>query len=106
MKKRSKYATSKIRTNKFEKYSDGLRQLVLSKNLPLEAVFHDSFVTVVGQSELWIENYKALLVYEEDNIVIQTKSYTIRVEGTNLIISHYMKEHMMIKGSISKISYL
>lgn len=106
MKKHKKYASPKIRMPKMEKYTDGLRQMALSSNLPLEAMFQDSILTVVGHSELWIENYKALLIYEEDNILIQTKTHTIHIEGNKLLISHYMREHMMIRGNISKVTYM
>lgn len=106
MKRKKKYKSSSVRKRNYEQYSDGLRQTVLSKNLPLEAIFDDSIVTVVGHSEVWIENYKSLILYETDKILIQSKSHMISIEGTNLTISHYMEEHMMIKGNICRIAYL
>lgn len=104
--KKKKYITPKLRKPIKEQYSDGLRQSVLSGNISSEAVAGDSFLTVIGHSELWIENYKALLTYENNNIVIQAKNHMISIEGTGLIISHYMEEHMMIRGNIFKITYL
>lgn len=106
MKRKKKYVTPKIHKHISEQYLDGLRQTVLSKNLPSEAIMSDSYITVIGHNELWIENYKALLSYEEDKIVVQAKEYMVCIEGTNLIISHYMEEHMMIRGNICKITYL
>ena len=89
-----------------EKYTDGLRQKVLEANLPVEAILKDTFITGVGQSEIWIENYKMLLEYKEKQILIQAGNYIIKVEGERLCISHYMEEHMMIRGNICKITYL
>ena len=106
MKKKKKYHNPKIRIKHLEQYTDGLRQSVLSRNVPLEAVFGDSIITIVGHSELWVENYKALVLYESDRILIQTKTHMINIEGTTLTISHYMEEHMMIRGNICKITYL
>lgn len=95
-----------MKKKKLEQYSDGLRQTLLSKNLPSEAILGDSYLTVVGHSEVWIENYKSLLLYEDDKILVQASTYMISIEGTCLMISHYMDEHMMIRGNILKITYL
>ena len=105
MKNRKKYSNPKIRIKRYERYSDSLRQMILKRSVPLETVFGDSIITVVGHSELWVENYKALLLYENERILIQSKTHKINVEGTNLTIRHYMEEHMMIQGNISKITY-
>ena len=98
--------TPKCFLKHLEKYSDGLRQAALSRSVPLEALFGDSIITAIGSSELWVENYKALILYEKERILIQAKSYMISIEGTNLSISHYMEEHMMVKGNIRNITYL
>lgn len=89
-----------------EQYSDGLRQKILDKNIPAEAVLKDTLMTVVGHSEVWVENYKALLEYKEGQVLIQAGNYIIKVEGERLNISHYMEEHMMICGNIRSITYL
>ncbi len=106
MKKKKKYVNKKIHKRIDEQYSDGLRQTVLRTNLPSEAVMSESFITLIGRTEVWLENYKALVNYEENKILIQSKHYLICIEGTGLMISHYMEEHMMIRGNISKITYL
>ena len=95
-----------MKKKKLEQYSDGLRQTMLSKNLPSDAILGDSFLTVVGRSEVWIENYKGILLYEDGKILVQAGTYIISIEGTGLIISHYMEEHMMIRGNILKITHL
>ncbi len=89
-----------------EKYTEGLRQKILDTNIPAEAVFNDTLVTMIGHSEIWIENYKSLLEYKEGCIMLQSGNYLIKIEGERLTISHYMEEHMMICGNIRKITYL
>ena len=106
MKRKKKYSKNKPTKRVVEKYTDGLRQKILDNNLPAEAVLKDSLVTVVGNSEVWIENYKALLEYKEGQVLLQASGYVIKVEGDRLIISHYMEEHMMICGKIRSITYL
>ena len=106
MKGKNKHTKNKPPNRIIEKYTDGLRQNILDGNLPAEAVFKDSLVTVVGHSEVWVENYKALLEYRENEILIQASKYLIRVEGERLHISHYMEAHMMICGNIRSIIYI
>lgn len=106
MKHKKKYKKNKFPKRRMEKYTDGLRQKVLEANLPLEAILKDTFITTVGRTEIWIENYKALLEYKEERVLIQADDYIIKVEGERLYISHYMEEHMMICGKIRNITYL
>ena len=79
---------------------------MLEHDLPAEAIFKETLATLVGHNELWVENYKALLEYSENKILLQSGKYLMRIEGERLIISHYMEEHMMICGNIRSITYL
>ena len=106
MKHKKKYNKNKPPKHVVEKYTDGLRQKILDKNLPAEALLKDTLVTAVGNSEVWIENYKALLEYQEGQVLLQASNHMIKVEGERLKISHYMEEHMMICGKIRSITYL
>ena len=106
MKRKKKYIKNKPPKHKNEQYTDGLRQKLLDKNIPAEAVLKDTLMTMVGHSEVWVENYKALLEYKEGEVLVQADNYLIRVEGDRLVISHYMEEHMMICGNIRNITYL
>ena len=106
MKKKKKYIKNKKPKQNVERYSDGLRQIILEQKLPAEAVFKETLLTMVGCSELWLENYKGIMEYGEGMILIQSRNALIRVEGERLKISHYMEEHMMICGNICSITYL
>lgn len=106
MKRKKKHTKNKPPRHICEQYTDGLRQKVLDNNMPADAVLGECLVTLIGHSELWLENYKALLAYEEGKVLIQAGSYQMCVEGQGLIISHYMEEHMMIRGNIRSITYL
>lgn len=106
MKKKKKYTKNKPPKRITEQYSDGLRQIILDQKLPAEAILKETLLTMVGCSELWVENYKALLEYSEGVIIIQNSTSRIRIEGERLLISHYMEEHMMICGNIRSITYL
>lgn len=106
MKTKKKYTKNKPPNAKMEKYTDGLRQNLLEHKMPAEALLKDSLITVVGHAEVWIENYKALLMYKEEEVIVQAGHYTIHVKGERLRISHYMEAHMMICGNIRSIEYV
>ncbi|MFI3237112.1 MAG: YabP/YqfC family sporulation protein [Lachnospiraceae bacterium] len=84
---------------------DTIRQKLLSQGGVGEVLYKKTLVTLIGQEELWIENYKSILEYEKEVVIIATNAGNIKVEGRNLMVSHYIKEQMMIKGFITNISY-
>lgn len=106
MKRKRKYIKNKPPKHRIEQYTDGLRQAVLDASLPSEVVLKDTLLTMVGMSELWVENYKALLEYQEHMILLQADKHLLRIEGERLCIRHYMEEHMMICGNIRSITYM
>lgn len=80
-------------------------KIVESLKLPKDILLGASIITHVGKNELLIENYKGLIDYREDCILVQGKHERIRVQGNRLIISYYTKEEMKICGNIREVSY-
>lgn len=93
--KREKQADMKSRKEKI------VEKLELSKDLMLGA----AIVTVTGQTEAYIENYRGIIEYTTDRIKLQTKTCVIEVEGTSLNIGYYTNDEMKITGVISRVSY-
>ncbi len=62
-------------------------------------------VTIIGQTELSIENYKGIIEYTGDLLRIQTKTGRIHIEGKNLVIRNYSEDTMKVSGYISLINY-
>ena len=65
-----------------------------------------AIVKIVGQSELYIENHRGIIEYNNDKIVIQTKSSKIEIIGKNLLIVRFSNDDMKINGNILEIKYL
>ncbi|MCD7862291.1 MAG: YabP/YqfC family sporulation protein [Lachnospiraceae bacterium] len=105
MRHRKKNTKNKVHKPTAEQYEDGLRQKLLSHELPVEAVTKDTVITCIGRSEVWVENYKSILEYGEKSVTLQAGSYVVCISGERLVISHYMKEHMMVRGHISSVMY-
>ena len=62
-------------------------------------------VTVTGRRSLILENYKGIVSYDDDCIVIQTRDCRVTVCGCRLKVDYYTNEEMKIVGSIHQISY-
>lgn len=73
--------------------------------LPKDIVGKASILTAYGKNEVWIENYKGIIEYTKEMIVIQGKNIRIRVCGTNLVVDYYSNEEMKIVGEIKTIVY-
>ena len=63
-------------------------------------------LTVTGNREVFVENYKGIIEYTCSEIRLQAKHNQVLFKGTNLCIEYYTNEDMKISGIIQQISYL
>ena len=80
--------------------------LVDKLSLPRDVVDGVARVTLTGNEEVWIENYRGILEYTEKRVLLQTKTCQICFEGSRLTIEYYTNEDMKLKGNIQSIHYL
>lgn len=73
--------------------------------MPKDVLFGVPIVTIIGQNEICIENYRGILEYTDKLIRIQTKLGRIHVLGRNLQIEYYTNDEMKIVGHINLIEY-
>ena len=71
--------------------------------LPMDLALKESVFTVTGNSRIRIENYRCILRYETQELVILTFSGKLIIHGTSLRILCYTPEEMQIQGSLSEI---
>lgn len=86
------------RQEKRQGLSDGLE-------LPKDVSCGVAIVTVTGRRALVLENYRGILSYDDDCIVIQTRDCKVTVCGCRLKVDYYTNEEMKIVGLIHQISY-
>lgn len=83
------------------------RELVVeSLKLPKDSLLGASIITVTGENDILVENYKGILQYSDDLILLQGKNRRIELKGRNLTIVYYTNEDMKIRGMIETISFL
>ena len=76
-----------------------------SLKLPKDTMLGAAIVTITGNREAFIENYKGILEYTECQILLQGKNCQVCFEGQRLCIEYYTNEDMKISGCIRCVRY-
>ncbi len=85
----------------------GMREsLVHTLKLPKDMMLGAAILTLTGNQELWVENYRGIMEYTEQSILLQTKNGRICIQGCGLRIAYYTNEDMKIIGTIQCVRYL
>lgn len=90
----------------FKTLSNSRELIVESLRLPKDTMLGAAIVTITGNREAFIENYKGILEYTTESIVLQGKNSKICFEGRQLSIDYYTNEDMKISGMIDAVRYL
>ncbi|MBP3603736.1 MAG: YabP/YqfC family sporulation protein [Lachnospiraceae bacterium] len=96
----------RTKNNAKNQLNRGKEIVVESLKLPKDSMLGASIVTVTGNTEVFVENYKGILEYSDELIVLQGKNCKIELVGKRLNIVYYTNEDMKIGGRISCIRYL
>ena len=74
-------------------------------SMPKDVVLGVPIVTILGEFEINIENYRGMIEYTENLIRVKVKDGQIRITGQRLQIAYYTNDEMLITGRIEKIEY-
>lgn len=78
-------------------------KLVTSLEIPEDLAYRDAIVTITGKHLAVIENYRGILRYTSDEIIILTFRGRLTICGKHLEIPCFSSEEMQIRGCISRI---
>ena len=96
----------KVKSGPKQQLHRGKELVVESFKLPRDSVLGDSIITVTGNTEILIENYKGILQYSDELILLQGKNRKIELKGKRLNIVYYTNEDMKISGMIESICFI
>lgn len=60
-------------------------------------------VTIVGNSEIYVENFKSIAEYDCNNVKLLTKKGFLLIHGERLEILYYDEEEIAVRGRINSI---
>ena len=81
------------------------KKLASAASMPKDVIMGASVVTVLGMSEVCIENYSGITEYTDTLVRIRTKHGQIQLKGSCLEIEFYTNDEMKITGSINLIEF-
>ncbi len=70
-----------------------------------EAVTDDAHITMAGNSEIYIENYRGIIEYKQDIIRLFIKDGVLLIEGRGLLIQSLRPEDIFIRGAVSRVEF-
>lgn len=73
--------------------------------LPRDVLYGDVILRLSGNREAIIENYKGILLYTSEEVVIVCKKVTLRIIGSDLRILYFSGCDMKVTGTFQTISY-
>ena len=76
-----------------------------SLELPGDLVFAEPVLTMIGQREICIENYRGILSYSQTSLQILTRKGKVTIKGENLTVLYYRGEEMKVGGEIAGILF-
>ena len=108
MNRKPKYSWNQTREERKDtKLSASGKELVVeSLKLPKDSLLGASIVTVTGNTDAFVENYKGIIEYTSQMILLQGKTCKIEICGRRLTIVYYTNEDMKISGWIELVRYL
>lgn len=74
--------------------------------LPKEIVLNLPKITIVGDSNLLIENYKGVVEYDSNRVRINTGIGVVKIIGQSLIIKEITSEDIMVDGVINSFEII
>lgn len=74
--------------------------------LPKEVVLNLPMISMIGNEEMHVENYKGILEYDSERIRIYTGNGILKLEGRGLLLKAMTTEEIVVKGVILKIEFL
>ena len=81
-------------------------QIIDTCQLPKDVLLGASIISMTGNTDILIENFKNIIKYETDLLLIQCKRNRIQIIGKNLKLEQYSKEELKVQGIIHEIKFL
>ena len=89
-----------------EKHEKVKREITEALALPKEIMLNLPLISLYGNEELNLENYKGVVEYTSERIRINTSKGVLKIEGRNLLLKQVTSENISVTGGIVKIEYI
>ena len=84
----------------------GIREKIAEMtDIPKDFMMNMPRVTILGNKEIYVDNYKGLLEYTQEAIRLSTTNKVIIIKGDGLMITRIVEEAVFIGGNIFSIEF-
>lgn len=81
-------------------------KLISAASMPKDVVMGAAVITVLGNFEACIENYRGIAEYTENLVRIWIKGGQLRLIGQRLQVEYYTNDEMKITGKIDTMEFI
>ena len=81
-------------------------QILETCQLPKDVLAGAAVISMTGNTEILIENFKNIIKYQADVLTLQCQKNQIQILGKNLMIEFYTNEEIKVKGYISELKFI
>ena len=74
--------------------------------LPQDLLFNLPRITMIGNIQLYIENYGGIIEYSGNVLRLKIKNGEIIIKGKDLKIKNFFADEMFVEGEITSLEYL
>ena len=74
-------------------------------NLPKDVVLGEVLISFVGRTSVVVENYRGILIYDDQTVKLQAKNCKLQFHGKRLHIEYYNHDEMKISGLIQSMEF-
>lgn len=78
-------------------------RFMTAMELPGDLSCKAPIITIIGSAQVLIENYKSILSYTSEKLIVVTCRGRVILQGKNLEIFHYNALEMEIRGNITAV---
>jgi sporulation protein YqfC len=93
---------AEILQNKFDKTKESFAERL---DLPKDIIMNLPKISVVGNKEIVIENHKGIIVFEENEIRVNSSIGLITIKGKKLEILFMEGKTLILKGKFCEVIY-
>lgn len=83
-----------------------MNKIIDKIHIPKDVTMKLPLIRLLGNQELYIENYRGILEYTDSLIRVQTKLGQIHIIGKGLEVIYYASDEMKIRGYIESLTIL
>lgn len=84
----------------------GIRERIAEMTeIPKDFMMNMPRVTILGNREIYVDNYKGLLEYSQELIRLLTTNKIISIKGDGLLITRIVEDAIFVGGNIISVEF-